>query len=651
MPTGPVADRTHAGSRPETTPTTPTTPSAREVAPEPAEPGTATAPEDGATRPAEPPASPPPTEPSGGTPAEPPTGGTTPATTPGGPTVDRAAAEPAPPSTVDTPNDAAAQPADPGAADPGAARPISAPPADSPTSGPPADSATTGPPAESPTSGPPADSPVSGPPAVEASPDTVLPTGPAAGAATALSAPTMLTPIIRPRSEKDAEPAAEEAEATPPPTDPEQVLASYQWRFHHETLRELVEDPDELRAIRDRLTEKLEPAKDNATRARLLSLRAVVSRILGDLGKALADGKLALGHAEATGQLRRIAIAQARLAHVLQWRGDFTEADRLFEEANSSELPDRLRATMHEHAGRSCYDQGRYMEACNHFEKALELRKVEDPDLIARTELALDAVFSKVAQNGWGPYPRERDEILQVHRPPVPKFSEKVQRWGYADPDGKLAIAPSYADVQPFHDGAAWVRRPDTRTWELIDESGGLLIKASSGYLGVGSFSDGLAWVSRDGNGAWLAIDKSNKVVIPAGFEDVRPFRRGVAAVRRGGWGAVDRTGRVVLPTRYTGFTTALTDGRYVDGFTDEGLAIVDLGGRKGVVDRSGQVLIPPAHPALVIHPVAFLVGNGSGQWGALDRRGELLIEMAHPSRNDVIEEIDRLLADTKPVL
>ncbi|MEE6260499.1 WG repeat-containing protein [Plantactinospora sonchi] len=528
----------------------------------------------------------------------------------------------------------------------------SAPPPEDPGPTPvPAPPATDSGSADGPVSGPPLDTSPPDSPVAEASPDTVLPAGPAAGAATALSAPTMLTPIIRPRAGREAEPEPEESTPEPATADPEQVLASYEWRFHHETLRELVENPDELRAIRDRLSEKLEPAKDNGTRARLLSLRAVVSRILGDLGKALADGKLALAHAEATGQLRRIAIAQARLAHVLQWRGDFAEADRLFGEANSPELPDRLRATMHEHAGRSCYDQGRYMEACNHFEKALELRKVEDPDLIARTELALDAVFNKVAQNGWGPYPRDRDEILQVHKPPVPTFSEKVQRWGYADPDGQLAIAPSYADVQPFRDGAAWVRRPETPTWELIDESGALLVEATAGYLAVSSFSDGLAWVSRDGTGGWIAIDKANKVVIPTGFEDVRPFRRGVAAVRRGGWGAVDRTGKVFLPTRYTGFATALTDGRYVDGFTDEGLAIVDASGRKGVVDKSGQVIVPPAHPAMVIHPVAFLIGDGAGRWGALDRRGEPLIDVLHPSRSDVIEEIDRLLADTKPVL
>jgi WG containing repeat len=158
--------------------------------------------------------------------------------------------------------------------------------------------------------------------------------------------------------------------------------------------------------------------------------------------------------------------------------------------------------------------------------------------------------------------------------------------------------------------------------------------------------------VSRDGAGNWVAIDKTNRVVISTGFEDVRPFRRGVAAVRRGGrWGAVDKVGRVLVKPAYDAFATALTDGRYIDGFTDEGLAIVDRGGRKGVVDRAGKVTVPPRHPVIVIHPVAFLVADQTGQWGALDRRGEPLIDPVHPSRSVVIDEIDRLLADTKPVL
>lgn len=433
--------------------------------------------------------------------------------------------------------------------------------------------------------------------------------------------------------------------------DPEEVLTHYQWRFHHETLREIVEDPDELRELREQLTAKLEHATDNATRARLLSLRAVMSRILGDLSRALSDGKLALAHAEATGHLRRIAIAQARLAHVHQWRGDFAEADRLFAIANSPELPDRLRATMHEHAGKSCYDQGRYIEACMHFERALDLRKVEDPDLIERTDLALDAVARRVAENGIGPYPRSEEEILQRHHPPVSFFDRRSGAWGYADHSGTPVIRAVFADVQPFRDGVAWVRRQECETWELIDEAGQIVIDASSGWLGVGSFSEGLAWVSRDGTGNWIAIDKKNRVVIDTGFDDVRSFRRGVAPVRKGGWGAVDNTGRILVPFQYTAYATALIDGRYIDGFTDEGLAIVDTGHGKGVVDRNGRVIVRPGHAHIVIHPVAFLIGDPSGRWGALDRRGRPLIEPTLPSRLSVTDEIDRLLADSKPVL
>jgi tetratricopeptide (TPR) repeat protein len=445
-------------------------------------------------------------------------------------------------------------------------------------------------------------------------------------------------------------PAAEEPA---PVDDPEQILAAWEWTFDPETLREVADDPERLGEVRDMLTAKLDDHAENPARARLLSLRAVVSRILGDQQQALADGKLALAHAEATGELRRIAITQARLAHVLQWQGEYEEADRLFALANSTELPDRLRATMHQHAGRSAYDQGRYIEACNHFEKALELRKAEDPELIAQTELALDAVFTKVAENGWGPYPRGREEILRIRKPPTPAMDEKTGKWGFTDPSsGSICIPAKYHDVQPYRDGVAWVQRPGYRSWELIDEAGQTLIPTRSGYTGVSSFSDGLAWVSKGDDGRWIAVDKADAVLISTGFDDVRPFRRGMAAVRRGSrWGAVDGVGRVVVPFQYDAFATALSDGRYIDGFSDEGLAVVELGGRKGVVDRTGRVLVEPVHPALVIHPVAFLITDAAHRWGALDRHGRLIIRPSHPSRMAVTEEIDRLLADTRPML
>jgi hypothetical protein len=48
---------------------------------------------------------------------------------------------------------------------------------------------------------------------------------------------------------------------------------------------------------------------------------------------------------------------------------------------------------------------------------------------------------------------------------------------------------------------------------------------------------------------------------------------------------------------------------------------------------------------------VAFLIGDRNGRWGALDRRGDPLIDVVHASQSDVTEDIDHLLADTRPVL
>lgn len=437
-----------------------------------------------------------------------------------------------------------------------------------------------------------------------------------------------------------------------PVSDPEQALAAIRIGLDPSTLYEQADDVYELYRIRDALTAKVDAASDNPSRARLLGLRAVVARIVGDLRPALSDAKMALVHAEATGGLRRISVAQARLANVLVRLGEVAEADRLFAQANSTELPDRLRATIHHYAGKCAFEQNRYIEACQHFEKALELRRDGDPELVAVTEVALDALFSRVAERGWGPYPRTRDEILLTHRPPMPAFDERQDRWGFQDAAGGWPIVPQFADVAPFRDGVAWVRPVGIETWGLVAESGRMLIDPRGGYLGVGSFSDGLAWVSRDGLAGWFAIDKTNRVVIQSGFDDVRPFRRGIAIVReRGRWGAVERSGRLAVPFAFDAFATGLTDGRYVEGFTDEGLAIVELSGRKGVIDRAGRVVVPLSYPTVVIHPVAFLFTDANHRWGALGRNGQPLINPMHASRKSVTDELELLLADTRPML
>jgi tetratricopeptide (TPR) repeat protein len=401
-------------------------------------------------------------------------------------------------------------------------------------------------------------------------------------------------PTERPRFEPPAPPPAAAAPAAPPapesgePVDPEQALAALRVSLDPDTLHEVPDNVYELFRIRDSLSKKIDASTDNASRARLLGLRAVVQRYLSELRPAMSDAKMALVHAEATGQLRRVAVAQSRLANVLVRLGEIAEADRLFTLANSPELPDRLRATIHHYAGKCAFTQDRYIEACQHFEKALELRRDGDPELVQATEVALDALFSRVAQRGWGPYPRTRDEILLTHKPPVPTFEERYDRWGYQNADGSWPIGPQFADVQPFREGVAWVRPVGIETWGLLAEDGRLLIDPRQGYLGVGSFSDDVAWVSRDGNGGWFAIDKANRVVIQSASTTYRPVparHRDRAPARQVGarW---RRTARLAVQFAFDAFATGHADGRVRGGLHRRGAReSSEAGGPKGVID------------------------------------------------------------------
>ncbi|WP_245922946.1 WG repeat-containing protein [Paractinoplanes atraurantiacus] len=316
--------------------------------------------------------------------------------------------------------------------------------------------------------------------------------------------------------------------------DPEQVLSAYPWVFDPATLRERIEETDPMGVVIDRLTDKLEYAERDSVRARLLSLRAVAERLLDELDPALEDAEAGLEHAKKAGDPVLEATVLGRLAHVRHWRGEYAEADRLYALASSPELPTRLQAELHELAGRSAFEQGRYLEAVNHFETALDLRKGTDPDLVERIELALDTITGLTTE-GWGPYPRTPEEI------------------------GGERPAPG-----------------------------------------------------------------------PSLFED------------ENGWGAVDEHGQVVVEAKYD---------RFADGFTAEGLAVVESDGKQGVIDRTGQVVLPLEHAEVRLHPAAFLVADKFGLWGALGRDGAPMIELTHSERADVIEEIERRVPATRPVL
>ncbi len=156
------------------------------------------------------------------------------------------------------------------------------------------------------------------------------------------------------------------------------------------TLREIVPDQDQLRAILDAVQQALDATDDDqrAERSHLYGQRCVLLRLLGDLEGALTAGRMSLRYSGNDPAL--VTVAGVRLAHVHQWRREYRAADAMFAQALEG-APDGYRSFAYQHAGRSKYEQGDADTALRYFENAVRLRSSGPADLLAAAEIALEA--------------------------------------------------------------------------------------------------------------------------------------------------------------------------------------------------------------------------------------------------------------------
>ncbi|MGH8793737.1 MAG: WG repeat-containing protein [Stackebrandtia sp.] len=149
--------------------------------------------------------------------------------------------------------------------------------------------------------------------------------------------------------------------------------------------------------------------------------------------------------------------------------------------------------------------------------------------------------------------------------------------------------------------------------------------------------------------GKWGFMNHDRKVIIPAAYAAAGEFRGGICAVKEQAWGAILSTGAQTVPFMYDRLNTSLPDGRSVVGFVD-GVAVVDRRGAKGLINRTGKVILPPHHRDIVVHPAGYAVDHGSATWGAHSHHGEELVP-ARFDRDAVLRRLDTLvLVDEGPL-
>jgi len=230
-------------------------------------------------------------------------------------------------------------------------------------------------------------------------------------------------------------------------------------------------------------------------------------------------------------------------------------------------------------------------------------------------------------------------------RPPAPagveiqsigSFSEGLApaqvngKWGFIDPEGRLAVPAVYDRVTRFENGTALVLR--SGLWGAVNSDGALVLQRR--YLGLGSSDGTLAPAStRWGDAGFLYgyVNGSGVFVIPEQYEEASAFSGGLAVAGTGGdYSIIDTLGNA---TRTLPYDRAF-------GFSD-GLAMVKDGRHKyGFVDADGQEVIAPAYDSAEPFSLGLAsVENGEGLWGYVDTRGEVVIDFqydyAGPFRED----------------
>lgn len=152
-------------------------------------------------------------------------------------------------------------------------------------------------------------------------------------------------------------------------------------------------------------------------------------------------------------------------------------------------------------------------------------------------------------------------------------------KWGFVDVNGIETVECRYDGLSMYHDGYAVYY--DDGEAGYFDHEGRLAFGGSRFEQAV-DFSDGCAPVKD--RGKWYLQRVSGDRIGPIECESLSLFRNGFSMmIKDDKCGFLDRNGQIVVAPEY----------EWADDF-DQGLARVEMDGRSGYVNTSGQLIWPP---------------------------------------------------------
>jgi hypothetical protein len=237
----------------------------------------------------------------------------------------------------------------------------------------------------------------------------------------------------------------------------------------------------------------------------------------------------------------------------------------------------------------------------------------------------------------------------------------KGAKWGFADKNRVVQIAPTYDNAGRFVNGFARVQVAGK--WGLVNAAGkellptnyewvedATLIKGGQqkavlaklgGKWGMFDAQTGTALIQQqyeeirllpDGNlalkqqGKWGFTDNTGKELLAAKYDQITMPTRGVIRVQLGGkWGAVDSLWREVLAPKYEQL------GSTFNGFTP-----VQIGDKFGMLNAAWKEIVPPKYDAIGTMTLDGLAAvELKTKWGFVDTTGKEVIEAKYDKISD----------------
>jgi hypothetical protein len=193
------------------------------------------------------------------------------------------------------------------------------------------------------------------------------------------------------------------------------------------------------------------------------------------------------------------------------------------------------------------------------------------------------------------------------------------RKHGYVDEHGEIVIPLQYDIAMEFAEGVAPVFRPGEETVEIIDMDGRVQGRCPNVET-YSTFSQGRLDFNvvdeMDSNGF---LDVKGKVVIPPTFGEVSSFEDGLATARvKLKTGVIDLAGDWVIKPQFDDLWTFKT-GEEITAFEQKG--------KWGLVNRGGEILIPPKYDYAMgtcegITPV-YEATEDASRYGFVNAKGE----------------------------